>query len=110
MAEREARQHMNVERARQRMRLSARAAGQFVHLVDQFDALAIVGLAEFGQAHRARRTMKERHAEMVFQLLDARGHDRFRHAQLARRVGETLRFRGPHKSLHRHEQVQSCLL
>ena len=30
--------------------------------------------------------MKQRHAEMVFELLDARGHHRFGDAQLARRM------------------------
>ena len=105
MAEREARENMHVERARQRMRFRAGAAREIVHLVHELQALAIVRFAGFGEAHGASRAMKERDAEVLLQLLHARGDHRFRHAELPRRVRETLRFGGAHERLHRHENV-----
>ena len=105
MAERETRQDVNVERARERLRLGAGAAGEIVHLVHELHALAIVRFAGFGEAHGASRAMKERDAEVLLELLHARGDHRFRHAELPRRVRETLRLGRAHERLHRHENV-----
>ena len=83
------------------------AAGQFVDFIDELGAVAIIRLTHFGQTYSARRAVKERDVEVLFKLLDARRHHRFRDTELACRIGEALRFGRAHECFHRYEKVHA---
>ena len=110
MAERESRQDMDAQRAFERAALALRAQRQILHLLHQFAAVAVVQFARFRKLDRARGAMEQRHAKMLFELLDARGDDGFRDADLARRVGEALRLRHAHERLDTQYQVHPPFL
>ncbi|MNI43486.1 hypothetical protein D3C73_978160 [compost metagenome] len=80
-----------------------------LHIGNQIDAAAVVGLAVQGRADMARRTLEQTHAEPGLQPLHCVGDGRAGQAQVFGRLGEAASLHDPGEDAHRIEPIHcSC--
>ena len=65
----------------------------------------VIGMPGFGEAQLARRAVKQRGAEFVFQITDLAGHRRRHETELTARCREAPRLDDSGKDPHRAQRV-----
>ncbi|CAN0620864.1 protein of unknown function [Burkholderia multivorans] len=110
VAQRETREHLDAQPAGRCRTQLPHLVGQLVDAPDDFGTFAVEGFANLGKPHMPRAAVKKRCVDELFQLLDAGGDNRARHAQLPGGLGEAACFRHSHEGLDTEKSIHASAL
>ena len=109
VAEHEAGQRMDAQRAGRPGPRAAHLVHDVVGPPDQLGAVAQEGLSDVAEPHDPRAAVEQRRADMVFELLHAAGDHRLGHAHLPGGLGEALGLRDANECLYVFEAVHRLI-